>query len=130
MKALSAVLRFAAAVAELLLLKRRAQPVEERRKAREAVAAGDADAVNAALEEARLRRKKGSCLVELLFALALVAVACAFGCVRTRVIAIDGARTVERMEKADGRTPGWFVPDATMADMVEATVRLGQEERN
>lgn len=122
--ALGAVLRLAAAVAELLLLKRRAKPAEERRKARAAVAEGDADGVNAAIEEARLRRKGCAC-VRVLAAVALCGLLAA-ACVRTRVIAIDGGRTVERMEKADG-TPGWFVPDATMADLVEAYVRTGQE---
>lgn len=126
-RAFSALLRLAAAVAELLLLKRRAEPAEERRKARESVAAGDADAVNAALEKARLRRK-GCARVRVLAAVAALALAAllAGACVRDRVFVVDGARAVERMVKEDG-TPGWFVPDPTMADMVEATVRFGQE---
>lgn len=128
MRIVSSICRFGAALAELLLLRARRKPARDAEQAatdaREAVARHDEEAVNAAIEDARLRRaarKSGACACIVLVVL-LIVLATAFGCVRvrTRTLVIPADRhTVHIVHEG---VEGWFVPDATMADLVESYV--------
>ena len=127
MRIVSSICRFGAALAELFLLRSRRKPSVEAEKAardaREAVARHDEAAVNDAIENARLRRaarRSGFCAIEILVAILLLALCLAFGCVRTRTLVIPADRhTVHIVHEG---VEGWFVPDATMADLVESYV--------
>ena len=128
--ALAALLRLAAAALELLLMKRRAKakaaPIEAVRNARNAVAAGDANAVNAAIEEARMKHRSGACRTGALAAMALCALL-PVACIRTRVVTVSADRTVVRTTDENG-VAGWFVPDATFADLLENYVENAESE--
>ena len=130
MRLVSAICRLGAAIAELFLLRSKRKPSAEAEQAatdaREAVAHHDEDAVNAAIEDARLRRaarrRSGFCVLEILVAILILALCLAFGCVRvrTRTLVIPADRhTVHIVHEG---VEGWFVPDATMADLVESYV--------
>ena len=135
MRLVSAICRFGAALAELLLLRARRKPAADAEaaaaNAREAVARHDEAAVNASIEDARLRRaarKSGACACIVLGILLLV-LATAFGCVRvrTRTLVIPADRqTVHIVHEG---VEGWFVPDATMADRVESYVLDSQKPK-
>ena len=130
MRLVSAICRLGAAIAELFLLRSKRKPSAEAEQAaddaREAVARHDEDDVNAAIEDARLRRaarrRSGFCVLEILVAILILALCLAFGCVRvrTRTLVIPADRhTVHIVHEG---VEGWFVPDATMADLVESYV--------
>lgn len=129
------LVRLAACLAELFLLRARRKPAADAQAAaadaREAVARHDEEAVNAAIENARLRRaarKSGACACVVLAVLLLI-LATAFGCVRvrTRTLVIPADRhTVHIVHEG---VEGWFVPDATMADLVESYVLDSQKPK-
>lgn len=126
MRIVASICRLGAALAELLLLRARRKPAADAQAAaadaREAVARHDEDAVNTAIENARLRRaarKSGACACVVL-AILLIVLATAFGCVRTRTLVIPADRHVTLIVHEG--VQGWFVPDATMADLVEADI--------
>lgn len=97
--------------------------------ARKAVASGDEGNLNKIIEETRQKRianeKTGSASVLLLAVLLVVAFLCA-GCI-TKTVVVPADRYVARMEMND--ISGWFVPDATMADLMENYVRVKQLEK-
>lgn len=137
MSIISSICRFGAALAELLLLRARRKPARDAEQtatdAREAVARHDEEAVNAAIEDARLRRaarrRSGFCALEILAVIVILAQALAFGCVRvrTRTLVIPADRhTVHLVHEG---VEGWFVPDATMADLVESYVLDSQNPK-
>ena len=135
MRLVSSICRFCACLAELLLLRAKRKPAADAQaaaaEAREAVARHDEDAVNSAIENARLRRaarKSGACACVVL-AILLLILATAFGCVRvrTRTLVIPADRhTVHIVHEG---VEGWFVPDATMADLVESCVLDSQNPK-
>lgn len=132
MRFLIAIARAIAGISALLLLWARRKPSTAAEQAaadaREAVARHDEAAVNSAIESARLRRearKSGSVTIPILpiiLAVILLLLATVFGCVRvrTRTLVIPADRKTVHIVH-DG-IPGWFVPDATMADIVESYV--------
>lgn len=135
MRLVSSICRFCACLAELFLLRAKRKPAADAQAAaadaREAVARHDEDAVNSAIENARLRRaarKSGACACVVL-AILLLILATAFGCVRvrTRTLVIPADRhTVHIVHEG---VEGWFVPDATMADLVESYVLDSQKPK-
>jgi hypothetical protein len=124
------LIRLGACLAELFLLRAKRKPAADAQAAatdaREAVARHDEDAVNTAIENARLRRaarrRSGFCAIEIVAAILILALCLAFGCVRTRTrtLVIPADRHVVHIVHEG--VEGWFVPDATMADLVESYV--------
>lgn len=124
------LIRLGACLAELFLLRAKRKPVADAQAAatdaREAVARHDEDAVNTAIENARLRRaarrRSGFCTLEIVAAILILALCLAFGCVRTRTrtLVIPADRHVVHIVHEG--VEGWLVPDATMADMLESYV--------
>ena len=127
---ITAICRFGAALAELLLLKKRKEEREAPEKAaqeiRQAIAEKDQQGVNLRLEQARLKRTHGSVLVCVLAAVLLLGVCLAFGCVRTKLYVTPKDRECVPME-VDGM-PGWWVPEAMFTDLAEAYVRESTRE--
>lgn len=135
MRIVSSICRFGAALAELLLLRARRKPARDaataETEARAAVARHDEDAVNAAIEDGRLRRtarRSGFCVLEIIVAIFILALCFAFGCVRTRTLVIPADRRVIYVDEGD--LHGWLVPDATMADLVGEHVSSSILEQN
>lgn len=137
MRLVSSICRFCACLADLLLLRAKRKPAAEAQAAatdaREAVARHDEDAVNTAIENARLRRaarrRSGFCALEIVAAILILALCLAFGCVRvrTRTLVIPADRhTVHIVHEG---VEGWFVPDAAMADLVESYVLDSQNPK-
>lgn len=128
MRIVSSICRLGAAIAELFLLRAKRKPAADVQAAaadaREAVARHDEEAVNTAIENARLRRaarrRSGFFAIEIVAAILLLAFCLAFGCVRTRTLVIPADRHVVHIVHEG--VEGWFVPDATMADLVESYV--------
>lgn len=125
MRIISNICRAVGAMADLLNFKfkrdERRAPEKAAQSIREAIAAGNEEAVNTQLEQARLKRKHGSVLFWVLAALFLVAVATLLGCQRTKLYVVPESRHADRME-VDGQA-GWLVPEAMFLDLSEAYVR-------
>lgn len=127
---ITAICRFGAAIAELLLLKRRRDELEAPAKAaqeiRQAIAEGNQEAVNTKLEQARLKRQHGAVLVWILLAVLLLAICLAFGCIRTKLYVTSADRESVPME-VDGQK-GWWVPETRFMELSEAYVRECERE--
>lgn len=129
------LVRLAACLAELFLLRAKRKPAADADAAaadvREAVARHDEEAVNTAIENARLRRaaRKSGCCACLVLAFLLLVLLAAFGCVRvrTRTLVIPADRNTCHIVHEG--VEGWFVPDATMADIVESYVLDSQKPK-
>jgi hypothetical protein len=128
-----AIVRIASSVLELLTLKERKKarqerkdeaeaPVQAAEDIRHAVAEGDENKVNQMLEESRLHRTHGGKAVSvLLAALALAGSVFMYGCViQRKPLVLSADRAVVTMEL--NGVSGWFVPEATFADMSAAYV--------
>jgi len=127
--AVSQLMRFLLRVSD-----RRAERREEKKKekvldlveeARKSVVEGDEDTLNQIIEDRRmadLQNKQGFARTSIL---ACMMILCSFflmsGCITSRkTVVIPSDRKVSRIE-LDG-VSGWFVPDATMADLIESYV--------
>lgn len=134
MRLVSSICRFCACLAELFLLRAKRKPAADAQAAaadaREAVARHDEDAVNTAIENARLRRaarrRSGFCALEIVAAILILALCLVFGC-RTRTLVIPADRHVVHIVHEG--VEGWLVPDATMADLVESYVLDSQKPK-
>lgn len=130
MRIVSSICRLGAVLAELFLLRAKRKPAAEAQAAasdaREAVVRHDEAAVNAAIEDARLRRaarrRSGFCVLEIVLAILILALALTFGCVRTRTRTLVIPADRHTVHIVHDGVEGWFVPDATMADLVESYV--------
>lgn len=104
-------------------IRRRIDRVNEARKS---VAEGDADTLNRIIENRRQRKSASEAgNADLFLVFALMAFLCFIfataGCItRERTIVVPADRLAVRTEM-DG-VKGWFVPDATMADLMETYV--------
>lgn len=133
-RVVSAIVRIASSILELITLKERRKERKERKEnaaapvsaAQEislAAAQGDQEKVNEILDEARRNRLHGGKAVSVALAtLALAGSVFLHGCtlVQPKTIVLPADRQVVKMD-LDG-IPGWFVPDAQFIDMAAAYV--------
>lgn len=104
-------------------------------EARNSVAEGDEETLNRIIEDKRLGNSAKNAgyanPIELFFVFAffviLGSIFALSGCItRTKTIVVPADRQVVRMEMDNVK--GWFVPDATMADLMETYVKTQQTE--
>jgi hypothetical protein len=112
--------------------KQRQKVIDRINEARKGVAEGDEETINRLIEEKRQQKSVSEsghieCFVLFSMMLILGSIFALSGCItRTKTIVVPADRQVVRMEM--GNVKGWFVPDATMADLMETYVKTQKTE--